>query len=83
MTYYLVVLALVLLFLSVLLNQNPEPFESYWNFPTRLRCPTINQSYDIRGDPIMTRTFDLKLQQASIGPQEPASCAFRQSLFME
>jgi hypothetical protein len=53
--------------------------EHFYNLPqigTRYLCPTINQSYDIRGDVPIPRN-DWAVYNSSIGSRQPEFCKYR------
>jgi hypothetical protein len=79
--FYPILLLFVVIITYLLIRT--ESFQDFWNSrATRFECPTRNMSYDLRGDILMDRTFDLPIQSGTIGPVEPESCAYRKSLFI-
>ena len=48
-----------------------------FNIPSRMTCPTRNQSYDLRGDPVDVARVELPVHNSAIGPLNPHACSRR------
>ena len=75
MILFIIIIALLILlyyYTNTLSKYNIETLS--FNIPSRISCPTRNQSYDLRGDPIAVPREDLLLNTSSIGPMEPDLC---------
>lgn len=54
--------------LSILLMLNIKKIKTYcWNYFST-KCNTVPINKDLKGDILMNRTFDIKLQEATVGP---------------
>lgn len=67
---------LVLLIILSLLGSSVESFTSF-NVGTRMRCPTRNQSYDLRGEAAILPRTELPTNNSGFGPLEPNNCTQR------
>ena len=82
MKHLLVFLIAVILFIVLLyFYRSVEPF---FDFGSRIDCPTRNQSYDLRGD-IYTIPYkmDFAWLNSEIGPTEPNRCPQRRLMEVE
>lgn len=73
---YIALSSLLLLFVVVAINFKAS-CEAF-TLASRNVCPTRNQSYDIRGDPIAIPRVDWPLNNATNGPQNPQLCRYKQ-----
>lgn len=69
------------LIVLIFLNQTVETF---FDFGSRVDCPTRNQSYDIRGD-IYTipHRMDFVWLNSGFGPNDPQKCPQRRLMELE
>lgn len=51
-----------------------EGFYQVFNNGTRFKCPTRNQSYDLRGDPFIISRVHLLHNNSGFGPLHPEDC---------
>lgn len=58
--------------------------ESFFDFGSRIDCPTRNQSYDLRGDEyVIPHRMDFAWLNSGFGPNEPQRCPRRRLMEIE
>ena len=77
------VLAFIIL-TSLVLYYSYQNIEKFFDFGSRIDCPTRNQSYDLRGD-IYTipHKMDFAWLNSEIGPIDPRLCPQRRLMEIE
>ena len=61
-----------------------QTMESFFDFGSRVDCPTRNQSYDLRGDPyIIPHKMDFAWLNSGFGPIDPERCPQRRLMEIE
>ena len=72
----LVVIAIIVLIWHVYMMLYVfENFNQVFNNGTRFKCPTRNQSYDLRGDPFIIPRIPLVHNNSGFGPLDPGDCS--------
>lgn len=78
MISYIVSIICIFVLLCILLYIQSLKIEGFtFNIPTRSICPTRNQSYDLRGDPLPVPRVELPVHNSEIGPLDPFLCGHR------
>lgn len=67
------IVCFLLILLSLLTVQVTEPYTAF-NVGARMRCPTRNQSYDLRGDALPIQRTELLINNSGFGPLTPQDC---------
>lgn len=73
--YLCLVIFIVSLIAIYLIKITVKEHFMMFNIPSRVMCPTRNQSYDLRGDPISIDRDTLPINNSEIGPLYPKLCS--------
>lgn len=80
---FLYVLAFIILTL-IILYYSYQNVEKFFDFGSRIDCPTRNQSYDLRGDAYtIPRNMNFAWLNSEIGPIDPQRCPQRRLMEIE
>lgn len=81
-SHFIYILTFILLMLSLFYFY--QTIEKFFDFGSRIDCPTRNQSYDLRGDPyIIPHRMDFAWLNSGFGPIEPNRCPQRRLVEIE
>lgn len=73
--YLCLILFIILLIALYWIKRTVKEQFMMFNIPSRVICPTRNQSYDLRGDPISIDREILPINNSEFGPLYPKLCS--------
>lgn len=74
MILYVFGFLLMMIIILSLLTSTKEGFMSSFNIGTRMRCPTRNQSYDLRGEAAIMPRSEQLINNSGFGALHPEDC---------